>query len=473
MSPTTKIPGWGTGTELSAMEAMMWRSERDPLLQSSGVVMELLDSTPDWDRLLDGHVWALRRIPRLRHRIVDDPTLLGAPVWAESEVELDHHICRVGLTDTSIDDVLAIAAELHMAEFDRSRPLWQAMLIEGLPEGRSAYLFKLHHVMADGAAVVRLFNLLHSDRREPSADKPELPVDPPSALAPADVSVRNVRRTALGSVGTAATLARGVLGKSTGAIRDPRGTLAFARSLARVSTQTPGTPSPLLARRGLKRRLGIIEIPLDDLRAAGKATGGTLNDAFLGGLLGGLHLYHERHGATVGDIPLALPVSLRTVDEDEAGGNKFAGARVAGPAGAMGPRERMQLVGGRVRAARFEPALDFLGISSGLLSRLPPALLARLTRSFTTSIDVQASNFRGLDREAYIAGARVERWFAFGPVPGSAMMATLTSQLGVCCITVAYDTDAVPDGDELMAALRDGFDEVLALKPPDASTKST
>jgi diacylglycerol O-acyltransferase len=454
---------WSAATELTAVEAMMWRSESDPLLRSHGVVFELLDKPPDWERLVRAHEWAIGRIAKLRQRVVDDPSPLGMPAWVDSDVDLEHHLTRTVLpAGATLEDALDVAARFHEAGLDRGRPQWATMLVEGLPGGESALLLKLHHALADGTAVVQLLDLLHSNRQQPTRDKPTAPQLEARPLTEVELTLRHARAAALGSPGTLVRAARGTVRAALGATRHPGETAGFIRSLARVTGPGHGTPSPLLAQRSLRRRLAAIEVGVEDLRAAGNAAGGTLNDAFLAGLLGGLRQYHVAHGELVGDLPIALPVSLRT-DGDAAGGNRFAGARIAGPVWATDPLLRMRLVGERVRAARDEPALDFMGLTAGLVSRVPPPLLSRLTASFTRSIDLQASNFRGLDRKAYIAGARVLRMFAFGPAPGCGAMATLVSHEGRCCIALTIDTAAVADSDGFVKAMHEGFAEVLEL----------
>jgi diacylglycerol O-acyltransferase len=86
-----------------------------------------------------------------------------------------------------------------------------------------------------------------------------------------------------------------------------------------------------------------------------------------------------------------------------------------------------------------------------------------MTERVTRSIDLQASNIPGLARPAYIAGARITRMYPFGPAPGSAVMVTMISHGGICCIGINADHAAIPDMDGFVGALRAGFDEVLAL----------
>lgn len=444
---------------MTDVEALMWRAERDPRLRSDGVVMDLLDSTPDWDRLVSAHDWGTRLAPRLRQRVQEDALHLGPPAWVATDLDLGHHLTRVRLDGTR--SLLDVAQELHASAFDRERPLWRAVLVEGLPDGKSAYLLKFHHAMADGQGAMQLFDLVHSDRAEPRPDK-QAPPSPPvehvtgPGLA-ADRSTAMVR-------GLGATAARGLLGLAGKAVRTavaPLDAVAYATSLARV-TAPAGTPSPLMRERGLARDLRMLEVDFKALQAAGRAAGGSLNDAYLAALLGGLRRYHDKHGTQVGDLPVALPVSLRDGGHS-LGGNRFAGAYIAGPAGIADAADRIAQVRRRVLRVRREPALDFLGAAAPLVSRMPPQLLAQLSLRATSGLDLQASNIPGMRRQAYIAGARIERMYVFGPVPGCAVMTTLLSHDGACCVGVVSDSLAVPDPDVLLDCLTDGFAEVLAL----------
>jgi diacylglycerol O-acyltransferase len=457
-----KTSTWGTSRAMTDVEALMWRAEADPRLRSDGVVLDVLDHAPDWDRLVTAHDWGTRLAPRLRQRVVEDALHLGPPAWVDTDLDLGFHLSRVRLAKgDSFEDVLELASVLHMAPFDPARPLWQAVLVEGLPDGRAAYLLKFHHSMADGAGAMQLFDLVHSDTAEPSPDKqapPSAPVDGTSSI---ELTARRFEKLVRGSAGRAVRLARD-LGLTAGrAVTNPQSVLSYVQSLSRV-TKVPGTPSPLMGKRGLSRRLRTIEVPIADLRAAGKAAGGTLNDAYLAGLLGGLRAYHLQHGVEVDDIPMALPVSLRQGDH-ALGGNRFAGAYIAGPCGDLGPDVRIKLINERVLAARSEPALDFLGVTAPVTSRLPSHLLAGLSVAFAGAIDLQASNIPGLKRTAYLAGAKIEQMFVFGPVPGSAIMATLLSHEGICCIGIVTDNEAVPDPDVLVACIDASLREVLSL----------
>jgi WS/DGAT/MGAT family acyltransferase len=449
---------WSAAPRMSDFEALMWRIEADARLRSDGIMLAVLDRTPDWDRVVATHAWAIETVPRLRQRVVDDPLRLRTPAWVDTDSDLAYHLTRVRLPDgTGMAGALDIAAGLHMAPFDTARPVWQAVLVEGLPGGKAAYLIKLHHALADATGFMQLFDILFARGPEP-ADDPQRYGVPARPDEPAESDRLAIVRDSVDATLGAARTVSGMTGRL---LSRPGSVVDYVQSLGRV-LKLPGTSSPLLANRGLARRVRTLECPLSDLKAAGKAAGGSLNDAYLAAMLGGLGSYHAKHGSVIGDIPTALPVSLR-VAGDPAGGNKFAGAYIAGPAGEPDPARRIALVGERVRAVRTEPALDYLGESAGLLSRLPAQLVTAITLRVSNSLDIQASNFPGLTRPAYLAGAHLERMYPFGPVPGSAMMATLATHEGICCIGVTTDNQAVPDPDLLNSCMQESLDEVLGL----------
>jgi hypothetical protein len=229
-----------------------------------------------------------------------------------------------------------------------------------------------------------------------------------------------------------------------------------------VLAPPPARSSPLLRARSLSWRFGAVDCGVDELRAAGRAAGGTLGDAYVAALLGGLRLYHERFGVAVDELPMAMPISMRRHDHPM-GGNRFAGARLAAPVGEVDPAERIRLIHDFVLEARAEPAADALGLFAPALNLMPTALLTRWYASQTGALDLQASNVPGLPYQAYIAGARIERMYPFGPLPGCAVMAGLVSHVDTCCIGVNCDAAAVTDMDVFVDCLRAGLAEVLAL----------
>jgi diacylglycerol O-acyltransferase len=213
-----------------------------------------------------------------------------------------------------------------------------------------------------------------------------------------------------------------------------------------------------MTERHLGRQLMTLDVPLDRLRAAAKEAGGTLNDAYLAAVAGGLREYHERHGAGAGDLRVTLPINLRR-PEDPIGGNRITLQRCLIPAAVRDPVDRMRLIDERIGRARNEPAVPLTnGIAAGL-NLLPPSYIGGMLKH----VDFLASNVPGPRVPVYLAGARMTEYYAFGPTIGAAVNLTLISYCGTCNIGVNVDTAAVPDPEELETCLQQGFDEVLAL----------
>ncbi len=218
--------------------------------------------------------------------------------------------------------------------------------------------------------------------------------------------------------------------------------------------------SPLFAGRSLSHRYDVLEIGLDDLRRAGKSVGGTLNDAFLAGLLGGVRIYHDRHGQPIDTLGMGFAISTRRPD-DPMESNRFTDVVIAAPVGIVGARDRIEQVRSQVLAVRAEPALAVSDSMVPVMSILPTPLLASVFGG--AGGDVNASNLPGPPIPLYMAGAAVERLFGFGPLVGCAMIVGLISVMGTCCIGINSDPAAIPDPDVLVECLREGFEEVLSL----------
>jgi diacylglycerol O-acyltransferase len=455
---------WGREREMNAVEALMWRAEEDPRLRSTICGVEELDSAPGWDRFLAAHEWATRLVPRFRQRVVEPLGGIGAPAWVtDPDFDLHYHVRRVRLPqDAGWTDLLAAAEQVAMTPFDRARALWEAVLFEGLPDGRAAYMLKLHHATTDGLGVVDLLSNLHSRTRESNPDKPQ-PLPPrPEHRTPAQELGHQLARDAQALPGALAHGAAGALRLLARPGTSVRGALRFGESLRRVLGDGGGEGSPLLRGRSMSWRFSAFDVEFAELRAASKAVDSSLNDAFLAALLGAFRRYHDELGQPIEQMPIAVPISVRAAG-DTTGGNRIVAAWLAAPVGIADPTERIQTIGALMRSARGEPALDAVGMVAPALSRLPGPLISQLAGGLTKANDLQASNVRGIREDVYLAGAKIERAYPFGPLPGCATMITLASHGSMCCIGANVDPAAVTEPERLNRNLCEGFDEVLAL----------
>lgn len=460
----TLAGGWGAGDRMNELETLMWRSERHPSQSSTISVLMMLDTVPEWDRLHAAHEWATKLVPRARKRVLEPAVPVGPPAWVlDPAFDLDYHLRRVSLPAAGgMAQVLTFAQAAAMAPFDRTRPLWEGTLVEGLPEGKAAYLLKLHHSLTDGLGGVPLVSLLQSRCREHTDGKPVATTTheprPDARWLAVEEFAEQVR--ALPSA------AGKLLAAGTHALAHPASAaetaLEFAGSLRRTAAPRPMPRSPLFrGRTGRSWRFGVMECPLADLAAAAETAGGSVTDAFVAALLGGMRRYHERHGVELDEMSMTMPVSPHRSD-DLMGRGTWAGATFAAPVGVKDAEERIATVRGSVLSLRVEPALDSVSVLVPVLNRVPSAVGAAFGRLSATT-DMSASTFPGAPFPTYLAGAQVERAYPFGPLPGVALMAAMVSHAGTCCFGMNIDHSVVPDPHVLVGCMREGLTEVLAL----------
>jgi diacylglycerol O-acyltransferase len=453
---------WGGPAEMSAWEALMWRAEIDPRTRSTGILLEILDAEPDWADVRAAMARAVDQVPRLRDRVVVPPITALQPFWSpHPQFDLDDHV-RTEALDAPHDlpALMRFCDRLVAAPLDQSRAPWEAVLVTGLSGGRAAFALKIHHSISDGQGLMQLLSLIHDN--DPTAPAPVAGLPATSGVP----LVRKVGADVTRLPGAAAKLAlRGVFVAARVASAPRKSlskTLTFASSLGRMLAPVPVGRSPLLRSGGAGAKFFTFDVPLSDLKQAGKSGGGSINDAFVAAALGGFRLYHQHHGVRRDRIPVSMPVSLRK-ENDPGGGNRFAGIRFAGPMSETDPAARIVDIGQQVEVLRREPALAFLDHLAPTLTKLPTSAIVELSASLTSSVDLQISNIRGVDEPLELAGAPVVGLYPLGPRPGVAAMVTMITYAGICCIGVNVDPVAVADPDVFEACLKDGFAEVLAL----------
>ncbi len=456
------------GDFMSDADALMWAIEQDPLLRSTIVATMVLDRAPDWETVRGRLGRGVRLIPRMRQRVVEPAFGLGTPAWSDDPFfDLDYHVRRVRNPDPTSDRfAFDVAATAAMEAFDRDRPLWECWVVEDLPGGRSAFVMKVHHSMTDGVGGMKLLLMLLDLERDPPPAPPDpeprpLPVFHPLGVAWHRVATqRALTRAALrGAVPAAAGLASGLR-------RDPVGIVANAvqvgTSAVRFLAPAPTPVSPLLRGRSLGRRVFGIDVPLDDLKRAAKALGVSLNDVFVGAVMGGIQRYHDELGSPVPEVRMIMPINVRGTGGG-LGGNHFTPARVMMPTAVADPGDRVLEVHTRCRRLRGEPAVAMTEQLATVLNLLPRRAATAVMGSMFKGADLVTSNVPGAPFPLYLAGAEIQKMYAFGPLSGTATNVTLLSHAGTCCIGVNVDTAAVPDPEMLRVHLRGGFAEILSL----------
>lgn len=450
----------------------MWSVEDDPHLSSTFANITMFDTVPDRARLRR-RMWRASRVVAILHRrVVSGLTPLANPTWEDDpDFDLDRHLRYVTLPPGSTDaDLRTLAAAITAEPFDRSRPLWEYVVVDGLPDGRAAMVQKMHHTITDGKGGIRLsieFVDLERDAPEPPSVDDGPPPTPGNAApwsavvsALTDVVRRNTE-TARWAIEEATGLARDPAQAATTLAALPAEAAATARSVIRQLGVVDSHRSPVWTERSLARALETFDVPLADVKDAATRLGGSVNDLFVAAAAGGAGAYHRRAGHPVDELRMSMPVSTRT--DRAAGGNAFTPTRVLVPLGAD-PARRFAEIHDRLTVTKTERAMGLTASLAGVVNLLPRALVVRLARQQVMTVDFATSNVRAAPFDLYIAGARITANYPLGPIAGTAWNLTTMSYRGNLNLGLHVDTAAVADPAALRDDVMDAFDELLALK---------
>ena len=447
---------------MSDNEALMWNLEKDPALSSWFASVTILDTVPSLERLRSRLAIAVADIPRLRQRVVPSVGRLSPPMWSDDpEFDLDYHIRRLAVPAPGRpEDLHDLAMRLLMDPFERTRPLWQFVIIEGLEGGRGALFQKMHHTITDGEGGVRLaekFVDLERDVVDPDRviEVDDRPVGDDYAEAARAMVGHNVRR--LG--GVAQRVTRSVVlnpAGTAGGVAQVLGELRKALAPSKDPAEAVG--SPIWQPRSLRRWFGTVQVPFDDAKRAAKGLGGTINDFFVAGALAGAVAYHESRGAVPPRMRVAMPVSTRRAGT--AGGNNFAITTTDLPA-PTGATEAFDVVVEGLAAAKAGSSVDVLGSLSMVINLLPTTVLAKFAKDTAATVDFTVSNVRGSPIELYIAGAKCEALFPMGPISGTAFNLTTMSYAGSLDMGLVVDAGAIEAPEELRDHIARAYDDLI------------
>ncbi|MHB8464363.1 MAG: wax ester/triacylglycerol synthase domain-containing protein [Acidimicrobiales bacterium] len=431
-----------TARRMNGAEALMWALDADPALRSSFLSITFLDGPPDGERWRARMLEAVGANPIMSQRVVSAPLDLANPRWEHDPgFDIDYHLRHIALPPPGDRrQLLDLAALLYADPFDRTRPLWQFTLVDGLEDGGAALLAKMHHVISDGIGAVRLsvsFLDLSPDG-DSLAGPPRAAVTPPS---------RNLFET----------LVPAVTGTIGSVVRAP----ATVRSLGRQLAVLDPARSPLWTDRSYAHRFDTVSIDLDRIRAVGKVLGGSVNDVYVTMVVGAAGEYHRRLGQPVEELRMAMPISVR--HDKEVAGNAWVPARLLVPAGEVDPAARFAALKERIASVRREPGAGLTEPLAAVVRHVPSPVLLRLVRQQTGTVDFACSNVRGAPFDLWISGAHVEANHPMGPTAGAAFNATVLSYRDSLDLGLNCDTGAIADPALLRSCIEDAADAVLAL----------
>lgn len=456
----------GVGTRLRGWDAATFRTASgDPALRSTVVALTVFDRAPEWGRFTQRLERLTRLVPVLRMRPLYGITGVSAPRLAvDPDFDLDVHVRRYRLAEgAGWEALLQDARRMSLTDFDQHRPLWEAALVEGLPDGRAAVLFKLHHSIADGQATVMMaLSLFERGPGELVDQAPLPPVPIGQDVGVADVTLANVADTMREASDLAVSAVRAALDLARGTVRDPIGTwsraLATAGSITRMASVPDAALSPVMSGRGTTYRFATLDVPFAALRATARSHGVNINDVFLAAVSTGMDAYHRRHGVSVDALRVNVPISLRggPGDRSAQASNAVSIARFPLPVAGLDTHGRMAAAHALVAGWQAEPALHLADPLAEVSWLVPVPMLAQAARAS----DVTTSNVPGPPIPLYLAGARLHALYPLVATIGAAVNITMVTYTGTGFVGISADDRAVPDLEALAEDLRRGFEEV-------------
>ncbi|MDY6996653.1 MAG: wax ester/triacylglycerol synthase family O-acyltransferase [Actinomycetota bacterium] len=402
----------------------------------------------------------LYKLDPFRYELIDIPFKFHHPMWRENaEVDLEYHVrpCRVEAPGgrRELDEAVG---RLASTPLDRSRPLWEMYLIEGLAGGRIAVLGKIHHALADGVASANLLARGMDLQEGPQVDRDSYATDP----APSRGEL----------VRTAFTDHLRQIAKLPGVMRyTAQGVRRVRQSPHKLSPELtrPFTPPPTFMNHMIDatRRFATATLSLDDVKQTGKHLGVTINDMVLSISAGALRKMLLRYDNR-SDHPLlaSVPVSF-DFSPDRISGNYFTGVLVSLPVDVEDPLKRVQAAHDAAVAGKESNTLLGPELVSQWSSYLPPGPAEAMFRWLSNQdgqnkvMNLPISNVPGPRERARVGGALVTEIYSVGPLTaGSGLNITVWSYVDQINISVLSDGKTLSDPHELTDALIEAFVEI-------------
>jgi diacylglycerol O-acyltransferase / wax synthase len=424
---------------------------------------------PSMTDLLEQIRQRLHLVPRYRHKLASTALDSGRPLWVDDpDFNLEYHIRHTALpTPGRWDQVCGLTARIFSQQLDRTKPLWEMWLIEGLEDDRFALISKTHHALIDGIAGVDLATVLF----DLSPDPPPLrhsgrvwqPHREPGTLELVAAGVR-------GAVRAGIELAEGAIDALTHPDRALARTREAAEGIGEIvwAGLNPAPETPLNVPIGPHRRFFGIAASLDDFKTVKNAFGGTVNDVVLAVVTGALRSFLIARGRRTEGLELRalVPVSVRAEHEQGAGGNRIVVMRGPLPVYIADPIQRLHFVSHAMDGLKESKQALGAEVIAGAQSFAPPTILAQASRlNFSTRLfNLIVTNVPGPQFPLYVLGREMLEAYPVAFLPENhALAIAIMSYNGQMNFGLLGDFDALPDIDLISAQIAEELATLVSL----------
>jgi diacylglycerol O-acyltransferase / wax synthase len=406
---------------------------------------------PSMDEFLEQIRRRLHLVPRYRHELAHTAVDSGRPVWVDDpSFNLEYHVRHTALpAPGGWGQLQDLTARIFSQQLDRSKPLWEMWLIEGMEDDRFALITKTHHSLIDGIAGVDLATVLF----DLSPNPPQIPHSGRAWQPHAEPGTAHLLAAGLlGALRAGTALAEGALD----ALTHPDRALARAREAAEGVGEilwaglNPAPDTPLNVPIGPHRRFVGITSQLEDLKTVKNAFGGTVNDVVLAVVAGALRTFLMSRGRRTAGVELRalVPVSVRTEGEHDRGGNRIVVMRGPLPVYISDPLNRLRFVSGAMDGLKESKQALGAEVIAGAQNFAPPTILAQASRlNFSTRLfNLIVTNVPGPQFPLYVLGREMLQAIPVAFLPENhALAIAIMSYNGQMNFGLLGDFDALPD----------------------------
>jgi WS/DGAT/MGAT family acyltransferase len=424
---------------------------------------------PSHEEILSAIEKKLPLVPRYRQKVRFVPLSLGRPVWVEDpHFVLDYHVRHTAMPQPGGDDQLRnLVGRVMSQQLDRSKPLWELWIAEGLEDGRWVMISKTHHCMVDGVSSSDLLSVLMDETREggPAPADTWRPDAEPNAL---ELVTHALAERAASPYEGIRTLASAIRGPR----RVARNLVQGARDVAQTrSVLKPTAPISFNGPIGPHRRWDWGRGRLADIKTIRDAFGGTVNDVVLTVIAGAFRDLLQRRGEDVTEgrtIRTLVPVSVRKGNERGTYDNRVSAMFAELPVGISDPLERLDAVRRQMedlKRSRQAVGAEVLTSMTGFAPAMLLALGARLAmRVPQRNLNTVTTNVPGPQHPLYLAGRRLLEVFPYVPLASNVRVGlAIYSYDGGLNFGITGDYDTAPDIGVVGQGIEAGLAELVAL----------